>query len=210
MTGNLIIRNDVYHIRINYKKANGKWASKTRSTKLHVKGNKKRAQAMLDEFMKQFELENTSTDKAVKDYLFTEYLDIWLDFVKPSVAAATFSDYRNCLKIIKQHFEPLNLKLTELNPIHIQEFYNKRLSEGVKASTVIHYHANIHKALKYAVKMELIPNNPADKVDRPKKENFTSSFYLEEEVQKLLKVMNVSCAYILLHFTDLEEVKLSA
>lgn len=51
MTGNLIIRNDVYHIRINYKKANGKWASKTRSTKLHVKGNKKRAQAMLDEFI---------------------------------------------------------------------------------------------------------------------------------------------------------------
>lgn len=187
MTGNLIIRNDVYHIRINYKKTNGKWASKTRSTKLHVKGNKKRAQAMLDEFMKQFELENTSTDKAVKDYLFTEYLDIWLDFVKPSVAAATFSGYRNCLKIIKQHFEPLNLKLTELNPIHIQEFYNKRLSEGVKASTVIHYHANIHKALKYAVKMGLIPNNPADKVDRPKKENFTGSFYSEEEVQKLFE-----------------------
>ena len=144
MTGNLIIRNDVYHMRINYKNENGKWVSVTRSTKLTVKGNKKRAQTMLDEFMKQFELENTSTDKAVKDYLFTEYLDIWLDFVKPSVAAATFSGYRNCLKIIKQHFEPLNLKLTELKPIHIQEFYNKRLSEGVKASTVIHYHANIH------------------------------------------------------------------
>lgn len=187
MTGNLIIRNDVYHIRINYKKANGKRASKTRSTKLHVKGNKKRAQAMLDEFMKQFELENTSTDKAVKDYLFTEYLDIWLDFVKANVAAATFSGYRNCIKIIKQHFEPLNIKLTELNPIHIQEFYTKRLSEGVKASTVIHYHANIHKALKHAVKMELISNNPADKVDRPKKENFTGSFYSEEEVQKLFE-----------------------
>ena len=187
MTGNLIIRNDVYHMRINYKNENGKWASVTRSTKLPVKGNKKRAQAMLDDFMKQFEMAGTSPDKAVQDYLFTEYLDIWLDFVKPSVAVATFSGYRNCIKIIKQHFEPLKIKLTELKPIHLQEFYNKRLFEGVKASTVIHHHANIHKALKYAVKMGLIPNNPADKVDRPKKENFTGSFYSEEEVQKLFE-----------------------
>lgn len=34
---------------------------------------------------------------------------------------------------------------------------------------MIHYHANIHKTLKYAVKMDLIPFNPADKVERPKK-----------------------------------------
>lgn len=187
MTGNLIIRNDVYHMRINYKNETGKWASITRSTKLPVKGNKKRAQAMLDEFMKQFEMGNSSPDKAARDCLFTEYLDMWLDFVKQSVAAATFSGYRNCIKIIKQHFEPLKIRLTELKPIHIQEFYNKRLSEGVKASTVIHYHANIHKALKHAVKMELIPYNPADKVERPKKENFTGSFYSEEEVQKLFE-----------------------
>lgn len=187
MTGNLIIRNDVYHMRINYKNENGKWASITRSTKLPVKGKKKRAQAMLDDFMKQFEMAGTSPDKAVQDYLFTEYLDIWLDFVKPSVAVATFAGYRNCIKIIKQHFEPLKIKLTELKPIHLQEFYNKRLADGVKASTVIHYHANIHKALKHAVKMELIPYNPSDKVERPKKENFTGNFYSEEEVQRLFE-----------------------
>ncbi len=187
MTGNLIIRNDVYHMRINFKNENGKWASVTRSTKLPVKGNKKRAQAMLDEFMKQFEIGSRSSANENTDYLFTEYLDLWLDFVKANVAAATFSGYRNCIKIIKQHFEPLNIKLTELKPIHIQEFYTKRLSEGVKVSTVIHYHANIHKALKHAVKMELISNNPADKVERPKKDNFTGSFYSEEEVQKLFE-----------------------
>lgn len=51
----------------------------------------------------------------------------------------------------------------------------------------IHYHANIHKALKHAVKMELIPYNPSDKVERPKKENFTGNFYSEEEVQKLFE-----------------------
>ncbi len=190
MTGNLIVRNDVYHMRINYKNGNGKWASVTRSTKLPVKGNKKRAQAMLDDFMKQYEAKNLTADNNVHEYLFTEYLDMWLDFVKPSVAASTFSGYRNCIKVIKRHFEPLNLKLTELKPIHIQEFYTKRLADGVKASTVIHYHANIHKALRHAVKMELIQDNPSDKVDRPKKESFTGNFYSENEVRQLFKAFD--------------------
>ena len=46
-----------------------------------------------------------------------------------------------------------------------------------KANSVIHYHANIHKALKYAVKIDLLDSNPADKVERPKKNPFMGSFY---------------------------------
>lgn len=76
MTGNLIIRNDVYHMRINYKNENGKWVSTTRSTKLTVKGNKKRAQAMLDEFMKQFELENTSPTRLLR-IIFSQSISIY-------------------------------------------------------------------------------------------------------------------------------------
>ena len=36
------------------------------------------------------------------------------------------------------------------------------------SSYIFHYHAVIHRALKYAVKMDLISFNPADKVERPK------------------------------------------
>ena len=53
--------------------------------------------------------------------------------------------------------------------------------------TVIHYHANIHKALKYAVKMDLIPFNPADKVERPKKQRHIADYYRQEELERLLE-----------------------
>ena len=53
--------------------------------------------------------------------------------------------------------------------------------------TVIHYHANIHKALKYAVKMDLIPFNPADKVERPKKQRYIADYYRQEELERLLE-----------------------
>ena len=47
------------------------------------------------------------------------------------------------------------------------------------------YHANIHKALKYAVKIDLIPLNPADKVERPKKNEFKGSYYSADEIHAL-------------------------
>ena len=58
---------------------------------------------------------------------------------------------------------------------------------SAKANSVIHYHANIHKALKYAVKLDMIPVNPADKVERPKKEPFIGSFYDADEMKTLLE-----------------------
>ena len=63
----------------------------------------------------------------------------------------------------------------DLKAVDLQDFYTKQL-ERVKANSVIHYHASIHKALKYAVKIDLIPTNPADKVERPKKNEFRGTF----------------------------------
>ena len=57
----------------------------------------------------------------------------------------------------------------------------------VSPGTVIHYHANIHKALKYAVKMDLTPFNPADKVERPKKQRYIADYYRQEELERLLE-----------------------
>ena len=64
--------------------------------------------------------------------------------------------------------------------------YMKQLKR-VKANSVIHYHAVIHRALKYAVKIDLISVNPADKVERPKADKFIGSFYDSNEVQALFE-----------------------
>lgn len=58
--------------------------------------------------------------------------------------------------------------------------------KGVSANTVIHYHANIRKALQHAMKTDLIPINPADKVQRPTKQKFVASFLNAEELNQLL------------------------
>ena len=81
----------------------------------------------------------------------------------------TFASYSTTVKkIVAPYFREKEVTLKNLTAKDIQEFYLSEL-ERVSPSSVIHYHANIHKALKYAVKIDLIDVNPADKVERPKK-----------------------------------------
>lgn len=77
------------------------------------------------------------------------------------------------------------MTITELTAQYIQDFYTAQLAR-VKSNTVIHYHALIHRALKYAVKTDQLSVNPADKVDRPRKNGFQPAFYDKDEINQLL------------------------
>lgn len=132
---------------------------------------------------------NTNFTTLSKDMLFTEFLDWWLIDLKNSISQSTFSGYRNCIRVIKRFFEELELSLCKVKPFHIQEFYRVRMMEGVKAITILHYHANIHKAFKRAMQLDLVEINPSDKVILPKKETFHASYYSEDELKKLFQVI---------------------
>ncbi len=119
--------------------------------------------------------------------LFSDFMLQWLEIVKPTIAITTYSSYSNMVKgVIVPYFKERGIMLKQLRPIDIQAFYMEQLKR-VKANSVIHYHANIHKALKYAVKIDLLDSNPADKVERPKKNPFMGSFYDSDEVEKLFE-----------------------
>ena len=116
-----------------------------------------------------------------------DYMEKWLDIIKSSVAVPTFASYSTTVKkIVAPYFREKEVTLKNLTAKDIQEFYLSEL-ERVSPSSVIHYHANIHKALKYAVKIDLIDVNPADKVERPKKDRYVGSFYDADEVNALFE-----------------------
>ena len=79
-----------------------------------------------------------------------------------------------------------DITLQTIKPKHIQDFYQYLLDKGLSGNTVKHYHANIRKALQYAMKTDIIPTNPADKVDLPKIEEYNPNFYTSDEVKTLL------------------------
>lgn len=119
---------------------------------------------------------------------FTEFLDMWLETVKPTIAYNTYKGYAKNLRRINGYFKPLNIRLDEIKPLHIQQFYSKMYSEGLSGSTVQHFHVNIRKALQYAMLNELINTNPADKVKRPKAKKYIASYYNKNELAQLFEV----------------------
>lgn len=111
---------------------------------------------------------------------------------KKNVEETTYGAYSMGIKSkIIPYFEEHHpgLALQDVTPKHIQDYYTYELTvRGVSANTVIHRHANIRKALQHAFKLGLIDSNPADRIERPKKEKFVGSFYEEDELNHLLKL----------------------
>lgn len=123
--------------------------------------------------------------------LFTDFLLEWLEMMKNCVEITTYAAYADCIKNrIVPYFEKKTIMLKDLTPKHIQDYYRHELNEkGLSASTVIHRHANIRKALQYALKLGMIDYNPADRIERPKKGKFVGSIYDASELESLFAVV---------------------
>ena len=188
VAGHLTLKNGRYYAVLNYRNAGGQRKTKWISLGLPEKGNKRKAEAELARIRAEFEPPKEVGDPS-SDMLFADYLLEWLEIAKGRLAVATYSSYAAMInKPIGPYFRQRNLTLRELEARHLQMFYSEMLRK-VKPNTVIHYHAIIHSALKYAVKTDMLVQNVADKVDRPKKNSFQPVFLSAEEMQKMFEVL---------------------
>ena len=188
VAGHLTLKNGRYYAVLNYKNAGGQRKTKLISLGLPEKGNKRKAEAELARLRAEFEPPKEVGDLS-SDMLFADYLLEWLEIAKGRLAVATYSSYAAMIKkLVGPYFRQRNLTLRELEARHLQMFYSEMLRK-VKPNTVIHYHAIIHSALKYAVKTDMLVQNVADKVDRPKKNSFQPVFLSAEEMQKMFEAL---------------------
>ena len=188
VAGHLTLKNGRYYAVLNYRNAGGQRKTKWIALGLPEKGNKRKAEAELARLRAEFEPPKEVGDLS-SDMLFADYLLEWLEIAKGRLAVATYSSYAAMIKKpVGPYFRQRNLTLRELEARHLQMFYSEMLRK-VKPNTVIHYHAIIHSALKYAVKTDMLVQNVADKVDRPKKNSFQQVFLSAEEMQKMFEAL---------------------
>ena len=188
VSGTLSIKKGYYYVVLSWIDVNGQRHRKWISTGLPQKGNKRRAEDELVRLRSTFE-PPTVVQELSSDMLFSDYLEQWLDIVKVRVKITTFSSYQDMVQnTIAPYFEKKGIRLRELEARHIQQFYSEKL-KTVTPNSVIHYHAVIHQALKYAMKTDMVPQNVAMKVDRPRKNSYQPTFLDATEMQKLLEIV---------------------
>lgn len=191
MTAHIYEQGNRYHVILSWHQG-GKRRQKSVATGIPVHGNNKRK---AEEARKRIlnEWEDKITDNFT-DILFSDYLILWLDTIKHSVSETTYADYKARIeRQINPYFSQRKIKLHDLKPHHIQDFYRWKMeTDGVTGNTIHHYHANIHKALRNAYELERIKDNPASKVTLPKIERFSADFYTAEEMRVLLDAVKGS------------------
>ena len=155
------------------------------------KATKKQAETILTEILQKI---NNHDYIETEDITLGEYLDHWLEnYAKQSVRTTTYDNYTS---LIKKHIKPEleHIRLARLSPLHLQEFYNKKLVSGradgkpggLSAKTVREFHSLIHKALDQAMKWQTVTKNVARAVSPPRKEKKQINYWTREEVKTYL------------------------
>ena len=101
--------------------------------------------------------------------LIGDYLNEWLELVKPTLKPKSYAAYESLLRV---HLIPRlgHIKLSKLTPEHISGAWVKMLKEGYSPSIIEHCHLRLSKAIHDAMKRKLISTNPMQFVIKPRVE----------------------------------------
>ena len=196
------VKGGKHYVVFDYKDNEGKRKRKWIGTDLPEKCAKKALNLKVEEIVTAFyedymngKLFKKAQQKAKEkltagDYKFTVFLRDWLETIKPTIAETTYESYSQKLNSVVRYFDTVfpDITLAEVTAVELQKFYNDKFAEGITANTIKHYHANIHKALKYAVKIGLVSCNESEKTDRPKLDKYEATFYNSKELERLFSV----------------------
>ncbi len=184
MTGSLRVKKGRYYMVLNYKDEHNQYRQKSIPTGLEEKGNKRKAEQILRDTLKEYE------DKQIvftKDILFSDFINQWMDFMRNMIRSNTYVTYRcNIDKHIVPYFRRLGVSVQKLQPLQLQRFYSEKLAEGLSPNTIGKIHTLIHKSLQYAmVTLNLIAYNPAERVELPRKQKYIGKCFDTKQLQEL-------------------------
>ena len=189
VSGHLQEKNGYYYAVLTYTDDVGKRHQPWIPTDLPVRGNKRAAEEKLVEIRRNFVIPRVKSGYSdlSSDMLFSDYLNVWLEMKKGSVALTTYANYSNLVKnYIGPYFREKKKTLGGVRAVDIQMFYVEEMKHRTQAM-VIKEHVVIHSEFQHAVMLDLLDFSPMNKVQRPKKAKYIASYYNDEELAQLFE-----------------------
>lgn len=115
-----------------------------------------------------------------------EWLTRWLVLVKPTVEPNTYGPYERHVRL---HITPHvgRVLLGKLAAVHVQGMYAALAEAGVSAALQQKVGTTLTIALNQAVKLDMIPSNPATKIRKPKARKPEIAVFDPAEASRFLK-----------------------
>lgn len=116
---------------------------------------------------------------------FEAYMASWLEMIRPTIKASTLQRYSEQVRI---HLIPTlgKTKVARLTPAQVQRLYSEKLEAGLSPTTVNHLHSVLHRALKDALRLGLVPRNIADAVTPPRETRHEMHVLTAEQARQFL------------------------
>ena len=112
-----------------------------------------------------------------------QYLSSWLDLRAPSLAPSTVSGYRRCLRL---HLTPIaDVRLDQLTPAHIMAAIAPLCAAGHTRQAQL-VRILLRCALGDAVRMQILPFNPAEAVRPPVHHQRPIAYWSREQISAFL------------------------
>lgn len=158
VAGHLREQNGYYQMILSWKGKDGKRKGKSISTGLPVKGNKKRAEAILLKTRKEFNPDNLMENA---DMLFTDFLSKWLKDKAVALGTSTYAEYAYDIKdYIMPYFQDHPIALLKMTARDLESFYrHERQQNEATANELLMYHEIIVATFQYAVDLEWVKEN---------------------------------------------------
>lgn len=190
MTGSLQEKNGKFYAVLNFYDSDGKRKQKWINLNLPIRGNKRKAEAMLADLIVQYQgLESVVPINT----LLAHHIAAWIEYDRPHITVTTYNQYVNMLNNhIAPYFNSRNITVGSVTPGDLEDYYRFKVAEGLSPNTVIKHHAIIRSALQWALKHQYIRYNPADLATRPSKVHYqpNAPYSVEEIVQLLTLTQN--------------------
>lgn len=188
MRGSLVEKSGKYYavFRVNGKQ---KWVN----LQIETKGNnKRRAERALQEVLQKY----LSDDYIDNNMLFVDYLDMWINQVKPLIKPSTWEGYYKVVTgKIKPYFNDKAYKLKDLKGRHFTEYFiflkesgRSDGKGGLGKKAVLNIRGVLSSAFNYALENDMINYNFIERSRMPifETKEFTPTIYSAEQIKTLL------------------------
>jgi integrase len=115
------------------------------------------------------------------------YMERWLESIRGNVRPGTYKPYE---AIVRLHIKPTlgSIKLDKLNAMQLEKLYRQKLDSGLSARRVRYIHVTIRKALKDAVRLQVLSRNIADAAIPPRQTKTEIEPLTQDQMRSLLDV----------------------
>ena len=200
-----------WHMKISWQMPGQKKRDrKSLTTGLPVKGNKKRAESMLDDTIKEYETmlsetllgghNPTGPATLNQNPLFADVLEEWVQSRDPrkvvinadfsfgkKITLKTWAGYLDKVELLSATFREYEYAVKDITPEILSEYYGMKLNKGLKKSSVTKDYTVINQALDYAIGKKMITVNPNTAITLGKLDKYNAETLNADQMQFYLE-----------------------